>query len=124
MEIPEKLHEVLKHEGVVAIVTQGNEDPHVVNTWNSYISVTEQGHLLIPAGGMKVTEANITQNSRVLVTMGSREVQGFHSKGTGFLIKGTANFLTSGADFILMKKKFPWCRAVLQVNPTTIEQTL
>lgn len=32
--IPEKLLQVLKHEGVVAIATQGEEGPHLVNTWN------------------------------------------------------------------------------------------
>ena len=29
--IPEKLLEVLRHEGVVAIATQGLDGPHVVN---------------------------------------------------------------------------------------------
>ena len=37
----EKLLEVLSHpaDGIVAIVTQGKEEPHVVNTWNSYVHV-------------------------------------------------------------------------------------
>ncbi len=30
--IPEKLLEVLKHEGVVAIAAQGQDGPHLVNT--------------------------------------------------------------------------------------------
>ena len=35
----EKLLEVLSHpaDGEVAIVTQGIDGPHVVNTWNSYV---------------------------------------------------------------------------------------
>ena len=33
--IPEKLTEVLKHESVVAIITQGVKGAQVVNTWNS-----------------------------------------------------------------------------------------
>ena len=35
--IPEKLLEVLKQDGVVAIATLGQDGPHMVNTWNSYI---------------------------------------------------------------------------------------
>ena len=50
MEIPEKMMEVLKKDGVVAIATLGPEGPHMVNTWNSYIQVAKDGRLLIPAG--------------------------------------------------------------------------
>ncbi|APF28095.1 tipAS antibiotic-recognition domain protein [Clostridium sporogenes] len=35
----EKFLEVLKHEGVVSIVTCANNEAHVVNTWNSYIVI-------------------------------------------------------------------------------------
>lgn len=49
MEIPEKLLEVLEKDGVVAIATLGPDGPHMVNTWNSYIRVSEDGRLLIPA---------------------------------------------------------------------------
>jgi hypothetical protein len=34
--IPEKLPEVLKKDGVVAIAALGKDGPHMVNTWNSY----------------------------------------------------------------------------------------
>lgn len=124
MNLPEKLLKVLKNEGVVAIVTQGVDGPHVVNTWNSYITATEDGHLLIPAGGMKATEANIGLNSKVLVTLGSREVEGFNSMGTGFLIKGSAGFVSDGPGYNKMKTRFPWLRAVLLINPLEITQTL
>jgi hypothetical protein len=124
MNVPVKMHEVLKNEGVVAIVTQGASSPHVVNTWNSYIHVTIEENLLVPVGGMKVTEANIEKNEMVLVTLGSRDVEGFRSKGAGFLITGTAGFLFEGNEFKSMKEKFPWCRAVLKIKPLTITQTL
>lgn len=122
--IPEKMQEVMKHEGVVAIVTQGAEGAHVVNTWNSYLKISEGERLLIPAGGMNTTEANIKQDNKVLLTMGSREVQGFHSMGTGFLINGTAAFVYQGAEFDEIKQKFPWARAVLELKPEKITQTL
>jgi hypothetical protein len=124
MMIPEKMLEVLKYEGVVAIVTQGAEGAHVVNTWNSYLKITQNQEILIPAGGMKTTEANLKENHRILMTLGSREVQGFHSMGTGFLISGTAVFVDQGNELDETKQKFPWARAVLKVHPQSIIQTL
>jgi hypothetical protein len=122
--IPEKMKEVLKHEGVVAIVTNGAEGAHVVNSWNSYIKITEGERLLIPVGGMNDTEANLKNNNKVLVTLGSREVQGFHSMGTGFLINGTAVITSQGDEFSAIKQSFPWARAVLEISPESITQTL
>jgi hypothetical protein len=122
--IPEKMLAVLKNEGVVAIVTQGADDAHVVNTWNSYIKITQDERLLGPVGGMNKTEANVKQNNKVLVTLGSREVEGFHSKGTGFLITGIAAFINQGTEFDEMKQKFPWARAALEIKPISITQTL
>lgn len=122
--IPEKLFEVLNYEGVVAIATQGEEGPHLVNTWNSYVQVTGSGSLVIPAGYMKTTEANIAKNNKVLITLGSREVEGQHGPGTGFLIEGIAVFQTSGPNFEALKQRFPWARAALEVTITSANQTL
>jgi len=77
----------------------------MVNTWNSYIRISSDGRLLIPAGYMHHTEANIAYNPQVLLTMGSSKVEGLHGSGAGFLIKGTAAFITSGPDFVLLKSK-------------------
>jgi hypothetical protein len=122
--IPEKLLDVLKQDGVVAIATLGPDGPHMVNTWNSYIRLTEDGRLLIPAGYMQRTEANVAFNDRVLLTLGSAKVAGRHGAGTGFLIKGTATFIASGPDFEMLKSKFAWARATLAISPASIEQTL
>jgi hypothetical protein len=122
--IPEKLLEVLKHDGVVAIATLGQDGPHMVNTWNSYIKITDDGRMLIPAGYMQRTEANIAFNSNVLITLGSSKVAGRLGPGTGFLIKGTAAFVTSGPDFDAMKGKFAWARAAVAVTVDSITQTL
>jgi predicted pyridoxine 5'-phosphate oxidase superfamily flavin-nucleotide-binding protein len=122
----DKLFEVLSHpsDGIVSIVTQGVDEPHVVNSWNSYISTKEEGMLLIPVGGMMQTEENISKNNKVKVTIGNREVQGKMYKGTGFLIKGTAHFAKDGAVFTMMKEKFPWARAVLEIKVESLQQTL
>ncbi len=121
--ITEKLLEILKQDGVVALATLGQDGPHMVNTWNSYIRISEDGRLLIPAGYMQHTEANIAFNPQVLLTMASSKVQGLHGPGAGFLIKGTAAFITSGPDFDLLKSKFDWLRATLAVTPDVVTQT-
>jgi len=123
--LPDNFLRVLQHEGVVAIATQGRDGrPHLINTWNSYVQITDDGHLLVPAGGMHTTEANVSANHIVLLTAGSREVEGRNGRGTGFLLTGTAEFLSAGADFELIKAKFPWARAALKMSITEITQTL
>ncbi len=121
--ISETLLEVLKQDGVVAIATLGQDGPHMVNTWNSYIRISADGRLLIPAGYMHRTEANISFNPNVLITFGSSKVKGLHGPGAGFLIKGAAAFVTSGPDFDLLKEKFEWLRATLAVTPDSVNQT-
>jgi len=124
MEIPETMLEVLKKDGVVAIATLGSDGPHMVNTWNSYIQVSEDGRLLIPAGYFHRTEANIAANNKVLVTLGSSKVRGLNGAGTGFLVKGTATFITSGPDFETTKSRFSWARATLAISVDSATQTL
>ena len=124
MGIPDKLLEVLKKDGVVAIATLGADGPHLVNTWNSYVRVSADGRLLIPAGYFQKTEANLAVNHRVLVTVGSSKVQGLNGPGTGFLIKGTAAFVTAGHDFDAMKSRFGWARATLAITIDSATQTI
>lgn len=120
----EKLLEVISHEGVVAIVSYGNDEAHVVNTWNSYINATEDGRLLIPAAGMRRTQKNLEGNNKVKVTLGSKEVMGHMYMGTGFLIEGTSKFLEAGPDFDMMKEKFSFLSRVLEITVTSAKQTL
>lgn len=121
--IPEKLLEILKKDGVVAIATLGKDGPHMVNTWNSYIRISPEERLLIPAGYMHKTEENITFNPEVLITLGSSKVEGLHGAGAGFLIKGQAEFVTSGPDYDILKSKFSWLRATLAVTIDSANQT-
>jgi hypothetical protein len=122
--IPETLREVLKHEGVVAIATVGNDGPHMVNTWNSYVIVSDNEKLLIPAGYMNKTEANVAFDDRVLLTAGSVKVRGLQGAGTGFLVRGKASFVTSGPDFEVIKARFHWARATLAVAVESATQTI
>jgi len=124
-KLPQKLLEVFKNEGVVSIVSWGIDEPHVVNTWNSYLVATEDGRILIPAYGMRKTQRNIEANNKVKLTLGTRNVLGYKDyPGTGFLIEGTAKFLESGPECDLMKEKFSGLKRVLEVTVTSAKQTL
>ncbi|MDD2853289.1 MAG: pyridoxamine 5'-phosphate oxidase family protein [Desulfuromonadaceae bacterium] len=122
--VPGKIREILKQDGVVAIATLGPAGPHLVNTWNSYVQISNDGHLLIPVGYMHRTEGNISANPQVLITVGSSKVQGLQGAGTGFLIRGTAAFITSGPEFDLLAARFQWVRAVLAIFIESATQTL
>jgi predicted pyridoxine 5'-phosphate oxidase superfamily flavin-nucleotide-binding protein len=73
---------------------------------------------------MNETEMNIDRNNKVLLTIANREVEGKTYKGTGFLIKGTADFVKEGPDFDAIKSSYPWARAALAVSIESAEQTL
>jgi hypothetical protein len=123
-KLSEKFFEVLKHEGVVSIVSWGIET-HVVNTWNSYLVVTEDGRILIPAYGFRKTEKNVNVNNRVKITLGSKEVLGYKDyPGTGFVIEGTANYIASGPEFDMMKEKFSFLTRVFEVTVVSAKQML
>lgn len=116
-------HDVISQEGVVAIVSWGNGEPHVVNTWNSYLIIQGNDKILIPAAGMRKTQANTEVNGKVKLTVGSREAQG-KKMGRGFLLEGAAEFLKSGPEYDLMKAKCPFTNRVLVVTVTSCVKTL
>ena len=72
---------------------------------------------------MHKTEANVRSNPHVLVTLGSSKIAGLHGPGAGYLIKGKAEFVSSGPDFDFMKEKFSWLRATLAVTIESATQT-
>lgn len=121
----EKFYEVLKYEGVVSITSWGEDEPHVTNTWNSYLVITDDERILIPAAGLRSTENDVNINNRVKVTLGSREVLGFNGyQGTGFLVEGTARFINSGLEFEMMREKFPFANRVLEITAISAKQLL
>ena len=122
--LSEKFFEVLKYEGVVSIVSWGNGDANITNTWNSYL-VVKDNRILLPAAGMNSTEKDVNVNNRVKLTLGSREVMGYNNyQGTGFLIEGTAKFVENGEEFDMMKEKFPFLRKVLEITVVSSKQLL
>lgn len=123
-KLSEKFLEVLKHEGVVSIMSWGVE-PHLVNTWNSYLVVTDDERILIPAYGFRVTQKNVDVNNKVNISLGSKEVLGHKDyPGTGFIIEGTANYIESGKEYDMMKSKFSFLTRVLEITVDNAQQML
>lgn len=123
-KLNDTFHEVLKHEGVVSIMSWGVE-PHLVNTWNSYLIITEDERILIPAYGFRKTEKNINLNCQIKLSVGSKNVLGFKDyPGTGFIITGTAKFISSGEDYDRMKEKFDFLTRVFEITVNNAKQML
>jgi len=123
--LSEKFFEVLKNEGVVSIVTWGADEPHIVNTWNSYLVVTPDERILVPAYAMRKTEKNLNQNNNLKMALGSRNVVGYNNyQGTGFVIEGTGKYLESGPEYEMMKGKFSFLTRVLEVSVISAKQML
>jgi hypothetical protein len=120
----DKFLEVIGKEGVVSIVSCSDNEAHVVNTWNTYLVTPNDGRLLIPAYAMRKTEKKVTQNSKVLLTVGSKEVAGHRGLGAGFLMEGTAKFISSGPEYDMMKAKFSFLSRVLEITVNSIKQTI
>ena len=121
----DKFFEVLKHEGVVSVVTWGNGEPNITNTWNSYLQIKDGNRILIPAAGFSRAENDINVNDKVKIALGSRQVMGNNNyQGTGFLIEGTGKFLTSGEDFDFMIEKFPFLTRDFEITVTLAKQLL
>ncbi len=115
---------VIAKEGVVAIVSCADNEAHVANTWNSYLSFTDDHKILIPVFGMVKTRKKVEKNNRLLLTMGTKEIEGKMGPGTGYLIEGTGEFLKEGAEFEKIKEKFNWANRVLVVSPQSVKQTI
>lgn len=123
-KLSEKFLEVLKHEGVVSIMSWGVE-PHLVNTWNSYLVITEDERILIPAYGFRKTEKNIVVNNKIKLSLGSKDILGYKDyQGTGFIIDGKAAYIESGDEFDMMKTKFSWLTRVLEITVDNAKQML
>ena len=123
-KLSEKFHEVLKHEGVVSIMSWGLE-PHIVNTWNSFMVITDDERILIPAYGFRKTAKNVAVNNQIKLSIGSKDVLGYKDyPGTGFIVSGTANYIESGAEYDMMKEKFSFLTRVFEITVDKAKQML
>jgi len=123
-KLSDKFHEVLKHEGVVSIMSWGLE-PHIVNTWNSFMVTTNDERILIPAYGFRKTEKNVAVNNQIKLSVGSKNVLGYKDyPGTGFIVTGTARYVESGAEYDMMKEKFAFLTRVFEITVDKAKQML
>lgn len=100
-------------------------EPHLVNTWNSYLVVTEDERILIPAYGFRKTQKNVEVNPNVKLTLGSKDVLGYKDyPGTGFIVSGTASYIESGEEYDRMKDKFSFLTRVLEIRVDSAKQML
>lgn len=116
--------EILKHEGAATIVTEGSDGAHVTATWNTYIEFEGENKLLFPAGGLSKTESNVKSGSKFIMLIGSKEVRGKSSMGTGFRLRGYAEFIYTGPIFERIRNRFPWARAAVAFTVRNSEQLL
>ncbi|SHE34068.1 Pyridoxamine 5'-phosphate oxidase [Atopostipes suicloacalis DSM 15692] len=124
--LSEKFFEVINEEGVVSVTSWGSGDtPNVRCTWNSYLRITDDERILIPIAGFTSVQADVLVNKEVILTLGSREVEGFNNyQGTGFLLEGQAEFLDSGDEFEQMRAEFPFMNKLLKIKVESAKQLL
>jgi hypothetical protein len=102
----------------VAIATTGPDGPHLAATWGDYVRAlgVPDDVILIPAGGLQTTEANLAADPRIELLFASREVQGSSGGGQGCRLCGRGEFQASGPAADAVKARFPWARAALVVR--------
>ncbi|HJV37612.1 MAG TPA: pyridoxamine 5'-phosphate oxidase family protein [Geothrix sp.] len=113
---------VLEAEGSATFVTKGPEGPHLVATWQSYLDAVDATTLVFPAGGYRVTEANLSRDPSVQMIIGrQRSAEG---PAIGFRLSGTAEVQSGQALHERMKVKHPWCRGAVVMRVTKVERIL
>jgi len=102
----------------VAIATTGPDGPHLAATWGDYVRAlgVPDDVILIPAGGLQTTEANLAADPRIELLFASREVKGTRGGGQGCRLRGRGEFQASGPEADAVKARFPWARGALVVR--------
>ena len=103
--------DVLGKTEVVAIATYGENGPHLVATWGDFIrslDINDGKTIIIPVGGYHQTERNLKDDDRIELLVGSKQVQGKNSPGTGYRLVGRVEIIASGKYAELTRSKFPW----------------
>lgn len=118
--------EVCEATEFIAIVTAGDDGPHVVGNWGDYmrkIGITGDT-IVLPAGRYLQTEKNLLRNNRVQFLMASRKVQGTRTPGQGYLIAGRGEIMLTGEFAEAAKSRFPWARGALVIHVESVKAQL
>lgn len=126
MKIEGNCREVCEATEFVAIVTSGENGPHVTGNWGEYMRTlgVKEDTIILPAGLYHQTEQNILKNNHVQLLVASKKVQGTRGPGQGYLIAGTAEIVGSGDVVDAVKMKFPWARGALVIHVEQITAQL
>lgn len=120
--------EVLEAAEWVTIASTGPDGAHLSATWGDYVRGLgidwEAGELLVPMGGMTLTEANLAADNRIEVLAASRAVEGSLGPGQGCLLRGRGEVEEAGARADAVRARFPWARAVLVVRADEVKTLL
>jgi predicted pyridoxine 5'-phosphate oxidase superfamily flavin-nucleotide-binding protein len=125
-KIESNCRDVCEATEFVAIITTGDDGPHVVGNWGDYMRTLGIGvdTIVLPAGRYRQTEQNLEKNNRVQLLVASRKIQGTRSPGQGYLIIGTAEILDSGELADAVKSKFSWARGALVIHVEAVTAQL
>lgn len=105
----------------VAIITAGEDGPHLAGHWGNYMFLDIKDELIaFPVGRFQKTEQNLRKNGRIQLLVASKKVAGSRSPGQGCVIIGTAEIVTAGDVVDAVRVKFPWARGALVVK---VEET-
>lgn len=110
----------------VAMVTAGDDGPHLVGNWGDYLRVlgVEEDRIVLPAGRYHTTERNLGKNSRIQLMVASKSVQGTRGPGQGYVIEGTARIVSSGELFDKVKARFAWARGAMVIDVKEVRAQL
>ena len=118
--------DVLDKTEWVAIVTQGEDGPHMVATWGDYVRLllTENDEIIIPVGTYNKTEENLKKNKNIQLLIASRQVKGSSGPGQGCRLRGEGEIQKEGKIVQKVKEKFSWARGALIVRVKEIDALL
>ncbi len=110
--------EVCEAAEFVAIVTSGDDCPHVVGNWGDCVRAlgVREDALVFPAGRYRRTEENLKKDPRIQVLLASKKVQGTRTPGQGYLIEGRGEVHTLCALY----EQFSWARGALVIHVDSI----
>ena len=113
-----EIRAVIDRSEWVAVATTGPAGPHLAATWGDYVRAlgVQDDVILIPAGGMQTTEANLAADPRIELLFASREVKGPGGRGQGCRLRGRGEFEASGPRAEAVRARYPWARGALVVR--------
>lgn len=116
--LPAVFYHLPDYTSIVTITSLGMQGEHIKTLWNIYLFLTADDRLLIPFEDFSNIEQDLQFNKRIKIAIRNAEVENeknHNSPGIGFLISGEGRFIDSGADFDMVKTKYPRAYSAMEV---------